>query len=39
MGASVDLATVRATAESAGLRLERTVAEGTQYCTVLLRAA
>ncbi len=37
LGSAVDLATLRATADAAGLDVERTVNEGTQYCLVALR--
>jgi SAM-dependent methyltransferase len=37
-GSSVGLDRIRAAAEDAGLRVERAVGEGTQFCSVLLRA-
>jgi SAM-dependent methyltransferase len=38
MGSAVNLDDVRATARGAGLDVERTAGEGTQFCFVLLRA-
>jgi SAM-dependent methyltransferase len=38
-GSAVDLGELRATAERAGLAVERTAGEGTQFCFVLLRAS
>ena len=37
LGSAVDLPTLRATADAAGLDVERTANEGTQYCLVALR--
>lgn len=37
LGSAVDLAELRATAEGAGMSMERVTGEGTQFCFVLLR--
>jgi SAM-dependent methyltransferase len=37
VGSAVDLADLRRTARAAGLRVERVVGEGTEFCAVLLR--
>jgi SAM-dependent methyltransferase len=37
LGSAVEVEDLRVTAEAAGLRLERLVGEGTQYCVALLR--
>jgi SAM-dependent methyltransferase len=37
LGSAVEIADLRSTAEAAGMKVERLVGEGTQYCVALLR--